>query len=338
MRNRVSPHIFVAAFALLLAAGALRAESLARTVTSIGIPVTDLDRAATFYRDVLDFEEVSRAEVAGDDYDHLFGVFGMRLRTARLALGDEQIVLMQVMAPAGRPAPADSRSNDRWFQHVAIIVRGMAAAYAKLREHGVTHASPGPQRLPDWNPDAGGIEAFYFRDPDGNHLEILAFPPGKGDAKWHQPGTGLFLGIDHTAIVVADTDASLRFYRDELGLRVAGTSDNHGPEQERLNSVFGAHLRITALRAAQGPGIELLEYLSPQGGRPMPADTRANDRWHWQVNVTAGDLDAGYAALRAGRRSIVSPVVVTVADRMLGYRRGLLVRDPDGHALMLEQP
>ena len=37
----------------------------------------------------------------------------------------------------------------------------------------------------------------------------------------------MFLGIDHTAIVVDDTDASLRFYRDTLGLTVAGDDIAH---------------------------------------------------------------------------------------------------------------
>ncbi len=64
----------------------------------------------------------------------------------------------------------------------------------------------------------------------------------------------MFLGIDHTAIVVDDTNASLRFYRDTLGMQVAGESENYDVEQEHLNNVFGARLRITALRAAAGPG------------------------------------------------------------------------------------
>lgn len=99
--------------------------------------------------------------------------------------------------------------------------------------------SEGPQRLPDWNPAAGGIRAFYFRDPDRHPLEVLQFPAGKGDPKWARRDR-LFLGIDHTAIVVSDTEASLRFYRDALGLRVAGAAENWGPEQERLNHVSGA--------------------------------------------------------------------------------------------------
>src|SRR5205085_5189828 len=69
----------------------------------------------------------------------------------------------------------DARSNDRWFQHVAIIVSDIDRAYQWLREHKVQHASPGPQLLPAWNPNAGGIRAFYFRDPDGHPLEVLWF-------------------------------------------------------------------------------------------------------------------------------------------------------------------
>jgi catechol 2,3-dioxygenase-like lactoylglutathione lyase family enzyme len=44
------------------------------------------------------------------------------------------------------------------------------------------------------------------------------------------------VGIDHTAIVVADTDRSLSCYRDTPSLRAVGGSENSGPEQERLNN------------------------------------------------------------------------------------------------------
>lgn len=319
---------------LLLACVAGAVES----VDSIGITVRDLDRARAFYGNVLGFREETTVEVDGEPYERLFGVFGMRLVVLRMQLGDEHIELMQFLAPAGRPVPVDSRSNDRWFQHIALITPAMDRAYRWLREHKVTYASSGPQRLPDWNPDAGGIRAFYFRDPDGNHLEVLQFPPGKGAAKWHEtPGSKLFLGIDHTAIVVADTEASLAFYRDLLNMKVVGTSENYGPEQERLNNVFGAHLRITALRSAGGPGIEFLEYLAPAGGRPMPIDTRPNDLWHWQVNLRSTDLAGEWDRLRRARIEAVSATpVATPAE--LGYRTGIMIRDPDGHASVLGQP
>ncbi len=252
-------------------------------VDAIGITVSDMDRAVDFYSKVLTFEKVSDTEVAGESYEHLEGVFGLRMRVVRMRLGDEFIELTEYLAPKGRPIPVDSRSNDRWFQHIAIIVSDMDKAYAWLRQNKVEHASSGPQRLPDWNKNAAGISAFYFKDPDGHPVEVLQFPADKGADQWHRPSDKLFLGIDHTAIVVADTDASVKFYRDMLGMHVAGESENYGTEQEHLNNVFGARLRITALRGASGPGIELLEYLAPRDGRPFPSDEQANDVVHRQT-------------------------------------------------------
>jgi catechol 2,3-dioxygenase-like lactoylglutathione lyase family enzyme len=333
MRRRSFVALLLGAALVAAGAGAVRGEALVGGVGAIGMTVSDLDRAVAFYADVLGFEKLAEHELTGEDYERLQGVFALRLRVARLRLGDEELELTEYLAAAGRPMPPDSRPDDRWFQHVAIVVRDLDRAYQRLREHRVRHASSGPQRLPDWNPGAAGIEAFYFRDPDGHFLELIAFPPGKGDPRWQAPGDALFLGIDHTAIVVADTAASLRFYRDGLGLRVAGESENHGPEQERLNGVFGARLRITSLRAAQGPGIELLEYLAPRTGRPRPADARANDLLHWQTDLRVGDAEELARAARDAGGSWVSPGPVALEDVALGFARGALVADPDGHAL-----
>lgn len=331
---------FAAALVLLLSV-ALPAEQkrttapLVHAVDSVGFTVSDLDRSVDFFTNVLTFEKVSEVEVTGEDYEHLQGVFGLRMRVARLKLGSELVELTEYLAPRGRPIPADFRSNDRMFQHVAIIVSDMDRAYQVLRQNKVQHASTGPQRLPDWNPNAGGIKAFYFRDPDGHHLEILEFPAGKGDPKWQHSNGRLFLGIDHTAIVTGDTEASLVFYRDTLGMRVAGASENYGPEQERLNNVFRARLRITALRAAAGPGIELLEYLAPRDGRPFPGDLRANDLAHWQTRLRAEDVEAAASALRSARSPFISPGIVEPKDQSLGIHAGFLARDPDGHAVQI---
>jgi catechol 2,3-dioxygenase-like lactoylglutathione lyase family enzyme len=304
---------------------------LVTAVGPVGITVSDMDRALEFYGRVLHFQKMSDQELGGAEFERLKGLFGSRARVVRMRLGDEQIELTEYIAPRGQPLPTDSRSNDRWFQHIAIIVRDMDRAYAWLRQNRVAHASTGPQTLPDWNPNAGGIKAFYFRDPEGHHLEILAFPAGKGDPKWHRPGNDLFLGIDHTAIVVADTEASLAFYRDVLGMRVAGESENHGVEQEHLNNVFGARLRITALRAGAGPGIELLEYLAPRDGRPYPGAARPNDILHWETHLAADAADA-WERLRKSKANFISP-----GPQPVQSRKAFLVRDPDGHALVLAQ-
>jgi catechol 2,3-dioxygenase-like lactoylglutathione lyase family enzyme len=319
----------------LLGSGTARAAGPVSAVDSVAITVSDTDRAVDFYSRVLTFEKVADREVAGEEYEHLYGVFGARIRAVRMRLGDEYIELLQFLAPRGRPIAVDSHSNDRWFQHIAIIVRDMGAAYDRLRSFHVEHGSSGPQRLPDWNPHAGGIEAFYFRDPDGHNLEVLAFPPDKGLSKWHVPGEALFLGIDHTAIVVADTQASLHFYHDTLGLQIVGASENYGTEQEHLNNVFGARLRITSLRAAQGPGVELLEYQTPRTGRAMPADTQANDLWYWQIDMRAPQPAAIAASLEETHAVVVSPPAAELHDGALGWRNVVLARDPDGHAVLV---
>src|SRR5262249_4547226 len=83
-------------------------------VDSVAMVVEDLDRSVAFFRDVLTFEQVSDQEITGEDYERLEGVFGLRLRIARMKLGDEYLDLMDFIAPEGRPVPVDSRSDDHW--------------------------------------------------------------------------------------------------------------------------------------------------------------------------------------------------------------------------------
>lgn len=318
---------------LALPAMAETGEPLVARIDSVAIVVDDMERALAFYAGVLPFEVEREAEVAGEAWERLRGTFGVRMRVVRLRLGDESLELIDYLSPESAPIARDSRSNDIWFQHVAIVVSDMEEAYRHLRAHGVRHASSGPQRLPDWNVNAGGIEAFYFKDPDGHVLEVISFPPGKGEDRW-QRSDALFLGIDHTAIVVSDTEASLAFYRDALGMSVVGASENFGSEQEHLNNVFAARLRITALRAPSGgPGVELLEYLAPSTGRAIPEGSARTDLASWHVNATSTRVDAAPDELRA--MDWVSPGVVGVQAASAGARRAFAVKDPDGHVVEL---
>jgi catechol 2,3-dioxygenase-like lactoylglutathione lyase family enzyme len=310
-----------------------------REVTGIGLTVGDLAKELEFYTNTLPFQLVSLSEESGAQTSALFGLPGVSLKSAELRLGDEHIWLTEHLNSKGRPIPADSRSFDHWFQHIAIVVRDMDKAYEHLRVRKVAYVSTSPQTLPEWNTNAAGIKAFYFRDPERHVLEIIWFPPGKGDSNWQRlahspPGESsamqaLFLGIDHTAIVVSDTDRSLAFYRDLLGMRVAGESENYGVEQEHLNQVFGARLRITALRTERGPGIEFLEYVAPPGGRALPQDSKSNDLTFWTTHLNADDLPELTSALQRQSVSLVSASI--------GTARSLIVRDPDGHGLLLEK-
>jgi catechol 2,3-dioxygenase-like lactoylglutathione lyase family enzyme len=308
-------------------------------VGPIVIVVSDLERAEKFYTEVLAFRTAATREAHEGSFDRLTGVFGTNVRVATLRLGRESIQLMEYRTPRGRPVPPDSKSNDPWFQHLAIVVSDMEAASARLMQYHVQQISTAPQTLPEWNSNAAGIKAFYFRDPDDHPLELIYFPPAKGDPRWQgstKAPRPIFLGIDHTAIAVADTERGLRFYRDVLGFRVVGESLNYGVEQDHLNHVFGSKVRITSLRSSSGPGIEFLQYVVPRDSRQRLSDEKPNDLWSSETTIIAKDFSNALAALSAGRVEFVSAEPQETAPLGEKGSRGVLLRDPDGHLVLFE--
>ncbi len=331
--------IFVGILLLLVWSCGARGQAAVSHIESVGFTVSDMDGAVDFYTRVLPFKKNSDTEVWGAEVETLSGVFGARVRVVRLQLGDETLELTEYLTPQGRPIPVDSRNNDRWFQHLAIVVGDLDQAYQILRRHKVRYASTAPQTLPAYLKQAAGIEAFYFKDFDNHILELIEFPPGKGAPKWRELAKDknkIFLGIDHTAIVVADTKRSLEFYRDTLQMKISGESENYGTEQEHLNNVRGARLRITSLQTTQaGMGVELLQYLAPTDGKPFPTDTQANDLWHWQTSFVSVRLNDSVAVLERQKIDFISSGIVSIATKSLAFEKGLLVRDPDGHAVRM---
>ncbi|WHZ24805.1 MAG: hypothetical protein OJF47_003917 [Nitrospira sp.] len=333
--------VICAVHASCFTAGVTAAETSAAVqhIATIGFTVADMDRSIAFYRDVLTFKPVGDVEVDGPEYDQLWGVFGARARVVRMQLGEQQLELTEFLSPPDvRPIPVPSYSNDLWFQHIAIVVRDMEAAWARLRKYHVRQISPRPQTIPASNAVAAGIKAIKFRDPDGHSLELLWFPEGKGHSRWHAAGAELFLGIDHTAMTVRSTENSAKFYRDLLGMTVAGGTLNMGVTQQYLDSLPGARTRVTGFTPkTTPPGLEFLEYELPTAGRPFPTDSHPTDLWHWRTTLVVSDIETAAAALKDTAQFLSSGVVL-LPDKSLGFMKGLLVRDPDGHVLQLVSP
>lgn len=311
-----------------------------KRLAMIGFTVSDMDRSIAFYEKVLTFEKVSDTQVTGIPYDTLSGVFASHVRVVHMKLGDQTVELTQYISPPdGRPIPVPSHSNDLWFEHMAIVVSDMDKAYEILQRNGVRQISPEPQTIPPSNVPAAGIKAFKFRDPDNHDLELLYFPEGKGNPNWHKPTNRIFLGLDHTAITISNTEQSLKFYRDLLGLKISGVSLNTGITQEQLDGVFNARVLVTAVAPETvPPHIEFLQYETPPGGRPIPIDTTSVDLWHWQTSLVVDDIDAAAKGLRAAGVRFITPDVVTLQNPTLGFSRAIMVLDPDGHAMRLVQP
>ena len=267
----------------------------------ISLTTADADRLGSFYQQVFGFEAMEVEHHGGASFARLTGIEGAQARALPLRLGEETIELLTFTEP-GVPYPADIGCDDLRFQHIAIVVSDMEAAYLRLCAcKGWTAITrPGPQRPPA---GSGGVTAFEFRDPEGHPLELLAFPPDNVPARWREAPHkhGLCLGIDHSAIVVADTAPSVAFYQQVLGFSVAGGSLNRGQQQEQLDAVPGAVVEVTALDPGTDhpPHIELLCYRSVGPPRGAPAALRCNDIAATRLTLEVDDLPSPGAPARS---------------------------------------
>lgn len=318
-------------------------------IEAVAITCANAERSAAFYCQRLGFQRLGEQRLEGGPEAALFGLPDGQLQRVQLQLGEERLDLVEVLDPGrgqrpGRPLPPDSRSCDLWFQHLCLVTADLAASQARLQpllaDGTITAVSAAPQRLPDWNTAAAGIWAFKFRDPDGHNLELLQFPAGKGDPRWHHPrpaGACELLGIDHTAIAIADSARSRAFYSQVLGLAALPSGENSGLEQDRLDGLSEVRVQITPLRCPAGMGIETLSYLPPHQGRPQPADQAPQDLAHWQIHLAASGLEHIAESAEALGGQLLPPGLLELeaGAGASGRRRALRLADPDGHQLLV---
>ena len=317
-------------------------------ILGFGFTCRNAGTSADLFEHSLGFQRLADDQLSAGSYSRLLGLPEARLRRIVLGIGEEQLELLEVIDPgpnqrAGQPLRGDSRSCDLWFQHMCLVVSDMDQATATIQPliaaGALTSISEGPQTLPQSNPCAGGIVAFKFRDPDGHALELLQFPPHRGEARWHAAARQetLHLGIDHSAIAIGDATISGRFYGDLLGLTLEPPGLNIGPEQDGLDGLKNTEVGINPYRCRQGPGLEGLAYRAPNLGRPIPADQGCQDLSHWQTRLLVHDLETILQHLPAyGGQAQGEPVSLNSEDaEAFGFRRGVSVLDPDRHVLQL---
>jgi catechol 2,3-dioxygenase-like lactoylglutathione lyase family enzyme len=249
----------------------------------------------------------------------------VQLTTLRLG---NQVIALAEPQPLGCSYPRDVPGWDPRFQHFAIVVSDMTAAYANLQAlpNWTAISRDGPQVLPA---SSGGVTAFKFRDPEGHPLEMLAFEPAARPAHWAFRSANLCLGIDHSAVSVADTSRSVAFY-SRLGVARTASSLNIGREQEELDNLLGAVVEVTALAPPTQavPHVELLCYRGSFDRHQLL--TNRNDVAATQL-VFEMEPDALDAIVALNRDTTISSSTTAESG---GLR--VLLRDPDGHLLCLE--
>jgi catechol 2,3-dioxygenase-like lactoylglutathione lyase family enzyme len=219
----------------------------------------------------------------------VLGLWGAGWRRS-LTLGESRLDLDSFDHP-GRSYPDRTSASDLVFQHLALVTDDARAAWRRARNAGATPITRGePVTLP---PSSGEVTAVKFRDLEGHPLELLEFPAGS-NTLWQGSGT---MGIDHSAISVADIVASRRFY-ERRGLAGGTRTLNEGPAQVALDGLDDVEVDVLPMTPPnKQPHVELLRYRQPVGQphTPLAANDVAATRIAWWSN------------------------------------RDALVRDPDGH-------
>jgi catechol 2,3-dioxygenase-like lactoylglutathione lyase family enzyme len=132
-----------------------------------GLVVADLDRALSFWRDLLGFQVVRRLEEVGPHIDAMMGLKNVRVTTVKLAARDGSLIeLLKFHSHPDQPVWTGTPVSTG-FTHMALEVDDLAALCRRLAEAGVAFNAP-PQRSPD-----GGVDVTYCRGPEGVLLELV---------------------------------------------------------------------------------------------------------------------------------------------------------------------
>jgi catechol 2,3-dioxygenase-like lactoylglutathione lyase family enzyme len=149
----------------------------ARGIHHVGISVPDLDKARTFYLDLLGGVEVG-APLEWQDNPFIDAVIGLKDSAARqfmCRLGNTHIEVFEYLAPRSAPQEPDRGVNNYGYTHMGVQVEDIQACCERLTAAGIRiHTPPameGITVLPDGRKT--GYAATYCRDFFGNVFEIM---------------------------------------------------------------------------------------------------------------------------------------------------------------------
>ena len=140
-----------------------------------GIIVSDLDKAMAFYDKLLDMEPSTRADV--DKSAGLARQLKVERAVVRVAFyevsGGVSIELIEVREPEEQKVQPEGYVPGS--KHVCFLVEDVDQTYADMKAEGYDFHGE-PCHFEEETPDLEGVKFAYFRDPDGNILEIIEMP------------------------------------------------------------------------------------------------------------------------------------------------------------------
>jgi catechol 2,3-dioxygenase-like lactoylglutathione lyase family enzyme len=149
------------------------------------VGVTDMDRALTFYRDVLGMEIVFETLISGEPFDA--ALHATRKQEGRVVGGLLGGVMVELLSLGNKPATdKPARRGITGIQNVSLSVTDLDDTYRRVRDAGFT---------PDQEPfEIGGVRMFFLQDPDGTPVEFIELPDGARSTYEMHRGVRLQIG------------------------------------------------------------------------------------------------------------------------------------------------
>jgi catechol 2,3-dioxygenase-like lactoylglutathione lyase family enzyme len=149
------------------------------------VGVTDMDRALTFYRDVLGMEIVFESLISGEPFDN--ALHASRRQEGRVVGGLLGGLMIELLSLAASPADQKpTRPGITGIQTVSFSVTDLDDTHRRITESG---------HQPDQEPfEIGGVRMFFVKDPDGTAVEFIELPEGARSTYEMHRGVKLQMG------------------------------------------------------------------------------------------------------------------------------------------------
>ncbi len=287
--------------------------------------VANLDESVQFYHDVLglDIDRPPAAFAPNPAIMKLGNTIGAQSRIAVMKIPGAGFGVELIEYKDIDRVPAHPRFQDPGAGNLAILVKDIDAVVARVKQSGA-HVLTAAGRPVDIQ---GREKGFFVQDPDGFVVEITQLTPLPPSAA-ATPGNLFGASVE---IAIADTDQTVKFYRDLLGFQINVGGEFNGNELMAATAgTPGAEFRQSS---GQIPGTSVrLTFIEFKNIDRKPLNTRVQDPGTALLQLRVRDLDSILKVLKQGGGTVVSTGGEPVS---VGNLRIAIVRDPNNLFLEL---
>jgi catechol 2,3-dioxygenase-like lactoylglutathione lyase family enzyme len=287
-------------------------------LTAVSHSVNNLEKTAAFYRSLfglVPFGSFEPMPLVNSSMAKLTNTGNAKYRQATLRLPNTGVVLRLMEFAGVERAPLKPGLTDPGQVVLRLMLNDMPLTLANLQKVNAEFVLGAPS--------PGTSSSFaVVRDPDGY---LLTLEPGQGPQGSSVDQTAV--NEVHVVVITADTDKSLTFYKNVLGVDFAPgvwgkLPVGNGEIRRSVAHEFGGPQRI----------VELCEYRNVGAGTPVKA--RLQDPPASLVSFIVRDMSDTLKAVNEAKSPIVTaggaPVTIASLPR-------IVVRDPDGAFVELVQ-